>query len=112
MKNIHNTVILTALLSLLPVFWLNLNYQEPVAQAYISTWGAQSRPGNTPTDIRQAIMNLTNWILGFVSMICVLMVLYGLATGAQTIKFALIGLVVTGLAYAMVIVVSEVILTL
>ncbi len=78
--------------------------------ASISSWGAKCAPAGTPTDIRQAIINVTNWILGFVSMICVLVVIYGLASGANTIKYGLLGLVVCGLAYALVIVVSTVIL--
>lgn len=78
--------------------------------AAISHWGATCAPSGVPTDVRQAIMNLTNWILGFISLICVLVVIYGLVTGADTIKYGLAGLVICGLAYAMVIVVSTVIL--
>lgn len=78
--------------------------------AVISSWGAACAPGGIPTDIRQAIMNVTNWILGFVSLICVLVVIYGLVTGANTIKYGLVGLVACGLAYALIIVISAVIL--
>ncbi len=78
--------------------------------AYVSPWGTQCQPSGVPTDIRQAIMNVTNWILGFVSMICVLVIIYGLVSGADTIKYGVLGLVVCGLAYAMVIVISTVIL--
>lgn len=84
---------------------------ETSQSASISSWGAKCAPTGIPTDIRQAIMNVTNWILGFVSMICVLVVIYGLVTGANTIKYGMAGLVVCGLAYALVIVVSTVILT-
>ena len=83
---------------------------ETSQSATISAWGAKQAPDNTPTDIRQAVMNLTNWILGFVSMICVLVIFYGLVSGADTIKYGFVGLVACGLAYAMVIVVSTVIL--
>lgn len=79
--------------------------------ATISSWGATCKPSGVPTDIRQAVMNITNWILGFVSMICVLVIIYGLITGANTIKYGMLGLVVCGLAYALVIVISTVILT-
>ena len=80
------------------------------ALAYVSPWGSQCQPSGVPTDIRQAIMNVTNWVLGFVSMICVLVIIYGLVSGADTIKYGFVGLVVCGLAYAMVIVISTVIL--
>jgi hypothetical protein len=59
-----------------------------VGAADISTWGAKCSPSGVPTDIRKAIMNVTNWILG-----------------------GIIGIVICGLAYAMVIVVSTVILS-
>lgn len=80
------------------------------AAANISLWGSTFAPSNVPTDIRQAIMNVTNWVLGFVAMICVLVVIYGLVTGVNTIKYGLIGLAIMGLAYAIVIVVLTVIL--
>ena len=83
---------------------------ETSQSATISTWGAKHAPDRVPTDIRQAVMNVTNWILGFVSMICVLVVIYGLVSGADTIKYGFVGLVACGLAYAMIIVVSTVIL--
>jgi len=78
--------------------------------AAISGWGAKCAPGGVPTDVRQAIMNVTNWILGFISIVSVLVVIYGLVAGADTIKYGLVGLVVCGLAYAIVIVISTVIL--
>ena len=92
--------------------------------AAISTWGATCRPGGVPTDLRQAIMNVTNWILGFVAIIATLVVIYGgvlylTATGNEeavekakkTMSYGVIGIVICGLAYAIVIVVSTVILS-
>ena len=92
--------------------------------ATISTWGAKSKPGSVPTDIRQAIMNVTNWILGFIAIVATLVVIYGgvqyltaggnedqVGNAKKTISYGIIGVVIAGLAYAMVIVVSEVILT-
>ncbi|MDF1498217.1 MAG: hypothetical protein P1P85_02590 [Patescibacteria group bacterium] len=91
--------------------------------AVISTWGAKSKPAGVPTDIRAAIMNLTNWILGFVSIIATLVIIYGgvqyltaggnedaVGNAKKTISYGIIGIVIAGLAYAMVIVVSTVIL--
>ncbi|MBW6440433.1 hypothetical protein K0B03_00145 [Patescibacteria group bacterium] len=93
------------------VFALSSSILPETSQgATISGWGTAYVPDGTPTDIRQAIINVTNWILGFVSMVCVLVVLYGLVSGADTIKYGLLGLVICGLAYAIVIVVSTVIL--
>ena len=76
----------------------------------IDGWGYENAPLNASTDIELAMMNVTNYILGFVSIICVLVIIYGLVTGADTIKYGFVGLVVCGLAYAMVIVISTVIL--
>lgn len=104
--NVSKIILLSFLFSLALIPLLTLNVSEA---ADFPTWGAKCAPSNTPTDIRQAIMNITNWVLGFVSMICVLVVMYGLVTGADTIKYGILGLVVCGLAYAMVIVVSTVI---
>ena len=95
-----------------------------VAQGYISKWGAECKPSNVPTDIRQAIMNVTNWILGFIAIVATLVIIYGgvqyltaggnednVAAAKKTISFGIIGIVICGLAYAMVIVVSTIILT-
>lgn len=81
-----------------------------IAASPMDGWGYENAPLNTTTDIETAVLNITNYILGFVSIICVLVILYGLVTGADTIKYGLLGLVVCGLAYAMVIVVSTIIL--
>lgn len=92
--------------------------------AYISRWGATCRPSGVPTDIRQAIMNVTNFILGFIAMVATLVVIWGgvqyltaggnedaVANAKKTISYGVIGIVIAGLAYAMVIVVSTVILS-
>ena len=91
--------------------------------AVIPGWGTTEAPGGVPTDIRQALMNMINWTLGFVAMIATLMIIYGgvlyLTSGGReeqveaakkTIAYAVIGTVVCGLAYAMVNVVMSVIL--
>lgn len=91
--------------------------------AVISTWGATSKPANVPTNIREAIMNITNWILGFIAIIATLIVIYGgvlylsamgndsqVDKAKSTITAGIIGIIICGLAYAIVIVVSTVIL--
>jgi hypothetical protein len=99
-------------------------YSTSISLAQIdSTWGARCQPGGVPTDIRQAIMNVTNWILGFIAIIATLVIIYGgvqyltaggnednVGAAKKTISYGIIGVVIAGLAYAMVIVVSTVIL--
>ncbi|MEA2097518.1 MAG: pilin [Patescibacteria group bacterium] len=78
-------------------------------------WGAPPKPGGVPTDLEDALMNLINWILGFVSMVAVLMVIYGgiqylasagdeskAESGKKTLTYAFMGLVICGLAYGIV----------
>ena len=101
-----------------------LVYSTGIALAQISPWGSTCQPSRVPTDIRQAIMNVTNWILGFIAIIATLVIIYGgvqyltaggnednVAAAKKTISFGIIGVVICGLAYAMVIVVSTVILS-
>ena len=88
-----------------------------------SGWGYQNAPQNVETDIESAIMNITNYILGFIAIIATLIVIYGgvlyltaagnddqVGTAKKTIAAGVIGMVIAGLAYALVIVVSTVIL--
>ena len=122
-----------AALILTPVFALGLGgvtdvseVLAPKANAAYSehVWGATCAPGGVPKDIRQAIMNVTNWILGFVSIIATLIVIYGgvlyltaagneemVEKAKKTMSYGVIGVVICGLAYAIVIVVSTVILS-
>lgn len=74
-----------------------------------------SQPAGTPGDFDNAILNMTNWVLGFVAALAVLALVWGginyvtsggseeqAKTGKQTIKYALLGLVVAGVAWALV----------
>jgi len=78
-------------------------------------WAVPTQPTDAPTSFDGVVMNATNWILGFVTMIAVLMIIWGgvqylTSAGNQdqarsakdTLKFALMGLVVAGIAYALV----------
>ncbi|MEA1936950.1 MAG: pilin [Patescibacteria group bacterium] len=89
----------------------------------IRRWGMIPKPSNVPDDFEQSIKNTTDWILGFVGMIAALMLIWGginyltsagdedkAKTGKKTIAYALIGLVVAGIAYAIVDVIITVIL--
>jgi len=78
-------------------------------------WAVPVKPANVPTDFSGALVNMTNWILGFVGLIAVLMIIYGgvlyltsagddskAENGKKTISYALIGLLIAGFAYAIV----------
>jgi amino acid transporter len=101
-----------------------LVYSTSIASAAnIATWGTTRPPANVPTDITGAIMNITNWILGFIAIIATLVIIWGgvqyltaagnedqVANAKKTISYGIIGVVIAGLAYAMVIVITTVIL--
>jgi len=91
--------------------------------AVIPGWGTTEAPGGVPTDIQQAFINVTNFVLGFVAMIATLMIIYGgvmyMTSGGneeaanlarRTIAYAIIGIFVCGLAFAIVNVLVNVIL--
>ena len=94
-----------------------------LASSPTAGWGYGTKPGGVETDIEVAIMNITNYILGFIAIIATLVIIFGgvtyltaggnednVAKAKQTIAAGVIGMVIAGLAYAMVIVVSTVIL--
>lgn len=81
------------------------------------------QPGGVITDFDKAVMNMTNWLLGIISLIAVLAIIWGgvqylTAAGNQdqvrdakkTIQNAFMGLVIAGIAYAVVKVIVTVIL--
>ena len=81
----------------------------------LSQWGAPPKPSNVPTNIETGLMNMINWVLGFISIIAVLMVIWGgvlyltsagdeskAENGKKTVTYALIGLIIAGLAYGIV----------
>jgi hypothetical protein len=88
----------------------------------IPVFGERYAPANVQTDLVQAVMNITNYILGVVAMIAVLMIIYSglmyLTSGGnderieaarKTFSNAIIGMVIVGLAYAIAIIVVFVI---
>jgi uncharacterized membrane protein len=73
-----------------------------------------------PTNLKSAITSITNWLLGFVAIIAVLIIIYGgllylTAAGSdtqvekakKTIFNGIIGLIIVGLAYAIVFLVTS-----
>lgn len=115
---------LLKVLSVSSVIAYAITYSTAILAApAISHWGATCKPSGVPTDIREAIMNVTNWILGFIAIVATLIIIYGgvqyltaggnedsVASAKKTISYGIIGVVIAGLAYAMVIVVSTIIL--
>ena len=86
-------------------------------------WAPPPKPGDVPDSFDDAVLNATDWILGFVGMIAVLMIIWGginyltsagdedkARTGKKTLTYAIIGLIVAGIAYALVKVVVSTIL--
>ena len=86
-------------------------------------WASPPTPGNVPQDLTTSLVNMTNWILGFIGLIAILFIIYGgvlyltsagddsrVENGKKTITYALMGLVIAGLAYAIVNVIISVIL--
>ena len=80
-------------------------------------------PAGAPGNFDSAILNMTNWVLGFVGAIAVLALIWGginyatsagsedqARNGKQTIKYALLGLVIAGISWALVNVVVTTIL--
>ena len=110
-------------ISSLLVYAFALSASVAVAVSPTDGWGYGKAPGGVETDIELAIMNVTNYILGFIAIIATLVIIYGgvmyltaagnedsVANAKKTIAAGVIGMVIAGLAYAMVIVVSTVIL--
>ena len=89
----------------------------------LADWAMPAPPVGVPTNFDNAVINLTNWILGFVAMIAVLAIVWGgvtyigsagdetkATTGKRIVTYALIGLVISGIAYALVNIIVTVIL--
>jgi len=87
-------------------------------------WGMGPPPPGVPGNFDSAVMNATNWLLGFVGMIAVLMIIWGginyigsagnedtARTAKKTITYGIMGVVIAGFAYAIVNVIVTTILT-
>lgn len=87
-------------------------------------WVAPSQPTGVPSSFDNAVLNLTNWVLGFVAMVAVLAIVWGgvmyiassgdenkASTGKRIVTYAIIGLVIAGIAYALVnVIVTEILI--
>lgn len=87
----------------------------PAQSAMASVWVAPQNNSGAPDNLETITQNVTNWILGFIGLIAVLFIIWGgvqylTAGGNQnqmedaktTIKNAVMGLVIAGIAYAIV----------
>lgn len=86
----------------------------PLSTAY--AWVAPAnQPTGSPKDFELVVKNATNWILGFVALIAIVAIIWGgvqylvsvgnedtIRTAKSTIKTAIMGLVIAGIAYAIV----------
>ncbi len=84
-----------------------------------SAWGVPTPPSGLPnSDLATIVMNITNYILGFVTLVAVLMLIWGGAqyltaagdesqveTAKNTITQAIIGLIIVGISYSVVVVI-------
>ena len=82
--------------------------------ALASAWQMPDNPG-LPDDFMGSVQNIANWLLGFVTLLSVLAIIWGgtiyvassgdedrTRTAKKTIKYAIMGLAMAGLAYALV----------
>ncbi len=94
-----------------------------INNAFAEGFAMGTPPTGVPESFDNAVLNLTNWILGFVAMLAVLMVIWGgvmyigsagdetrATTGKRVVTYALIGLVIAGIAYALVNVIVTIVL--
>ncbi|MFA7169335.1 MAG: hypothetical protein WC178_00605 [Candidatus Paceibacterota bacterium] len=85
-------------------------------------WELPDNPG-LPEDFDDSIMNITNWLLGFVATLSVIVIIYGgmtyvassgdqerVTSAKKSVKYAVMGLAMAGIAYAAVRLIVEQIL--
>ena len=83
-------------------------------------WDLPNRPAYVPSDFEGALIDITNWLLGFVVIFGILAMVWGginyvgsagdqekATTAKRVITYALLGIIIAGLAYAAVNVVVE-----
>lgn len=87
----------------------------PAQSALATVWVPPVNNSGSPDNLEVVVQNVTNWILGFIGMVAVLFIIWGgvqyLTSGGNqtqmedaktTIKNAVLGLVIAGIAYAIV----------
>ena len=84
-------------------------------------WTLPNQPANVPSDFKGALIDITNWLLGFVVIFGILAMVWGginyvgsagdqekATTAKRVITYALLGIIIAGLAYAAVKVVVDI----
>jgi len=95
----------------------------PPMEIPMEGWSTTISPENVPGDLERAVMNITNYVLGFIVIIATAAVIYGgiqylvsagdedkISKAKKTVYGGIIGMIIAGLSYGMVIVISTVIL--
>lgn len=104
------------------VFAYGVVFASEASAAASAGWGQNNTaPSGVPTELEGTVMNITNYILGFVTLIATLIIIYGgvlyltsagnedlISKAKTTIVYGIVGIIVCGLAYAMVTVVGTV----
>jgi hypothetical protein len=104
------------------VFAYGVVFASEASAAASAGWGQNNTaPTGVPTELESTIMNIINYILGFITLIATLIIIYGgvlyltsagnedqIGNAKKTIVYGVVGIIVCGLAYAMVTVVSTV----
>ncbi len=88
-----------------------------------AAWGLPTQPAGVPTNLEGILVNITNYVLGLITIIAVLMLIWGgvryLTAGGDEgavedakniITQAVIGLIIAGISYAVVVVVVNTII--
>jgi len=82
----------------------------------LAGWGTPNKPSGVPDkDFNEVIMDITDWILGFVGILTLLFIIWGgiqymtaagnkdiMEKGKKTLKGGVTGLIIVGLSYAIV----------
>jgi len=104
-----------------PVVLLFLTLAQEVLAAANGFKTGTAPPGISSTDLGQIIINITNWILGFVTLSFIVLMIWGavgyitaggdeagVEGGKNMIMYGVLGLMLTGISYAIVVVVVNV----
>ncbi len=103
-----------------PIIILTFCFLLAPLATFAAGWVLPDQPANTPGDFNQALINITNWLLGFVILIGVLFTVWGgihyvgstgdqekATTAKRVITYALLGVIFASLAYTVVKVVVD-----
>ena len=88
--------------------------------AFAGGWVLPNKPANVPSNFNESLIDITNWLLGFVAIFGILAMVWGginyvgsagdqekATTAKRVITYALLGVIIAGLAYAAVKVVVD-----